>query len=166
MNVVYLYSDAGTFKENFSVSTSIIETNNLNVICLFSKYKYSKNSSLIELVGIIKGISLIKNIEELIIICDNQSVIDAINFNNNFKEFKLKRKLLNLRNFIPDNTTGIHCTSEQSVQIKLCDRLCNYIKRNKINSESNSLNVSNDIKAYLSRSKEFKKFTNYKIIIL
>ena len=145
-----IYSDAGSNRERFCVSVGIIESNDRNQIVIFPRYRYSRCSSIMEVVGLIKVLSLVDVEKDILLICDNKSIMDSINNTNNIKNERLKTRMRDLKAMLPEGSKAQHLTAENSLHISLCDSLCNFIK--KANKNTKLEDKVNNIQCYLKES--------------
>ena len=159
-----IYFDVGSNRERFCVSVGIVEGTNNNQIIIFPKYRYSKCSSVMEAVGLIKVLSLVDIEKEILLICDNKSIMDSINNTNKIKNERLLNRMKDLKSLLPEGSKAQHLTAEDSLQISLCDSLCNFIK--KAHKNTPMVDKINNIQRYLIESRKFNVFKDYGISIV
>ena len=69
-----------------------------------------------------------------------------------------------LKSLLPEGSKAQHLTAEDSLQISLCDSLCNFIK--KAHKNTPMVDKINNIQRYLIESRKFNVFKDYGISIV
>jgi hypothetical protein len=136
---VTLFSDAGfSPKTSMCVFTSIIESDTVNEVVLLKPERVGRNLPVvIELMGIYFGLRFLfekhPNTSAIEIVCDSSHAIRALKGGLGFKP-AVRETVARICNNIfkligPREMTCVQRSYDTCTQIRLCDRMCNLVKK-------------------------------------